>query len=483
MSDQGLKDKTVRGVGWTALDSVLRYGVAFVVGIVLARLLTPDDYGLIGILTIFITIFDIIVDGGLINALIRKQHAEEIDYCTVFYANLVLSIVMGSIIFLSAGMIADFFKRAELVTLTQVMSCIVFINALSLVQRARLTKAINFKTQTEVTFIASLVSGVIGIIMAYMGYGVWALVGQQLSNATIAAILFWIVNRWIPKLQFSVKSFKEMWNFGWKLLVSGILNSISSQVYQIVIGKCFKPATLGQYTRAYQFGTIFSSNITTVVQRVSFPVLSEIQDDPIRLKAAYKRVIKITVFPTFICMMCLAACAKPLLIVLIGEKWTEAAYYLQILCFMLMTFPLHALNLNAIQVMGRSDLTLRVNIIKNLLMIFPITVGILTDVYWMLIASVLRDWFCYYLNAYYTKYVMDYSIWEQLRDITPSIKTALAVALPVYALSFLPISEYLLLVLQLIVGGSFLCFWCHRTKMYEYTEIRSIIRGIVHKEN
>ena len=478
MPNESLKNKTVKGVWWTAADSVLRYGVAFVVGVILARLLSPDEYGLIGILTIFITLFEIIVDGGLINALIRKQNAEEIDYCTVFYTNLALAIIMAAVIFLSAEMVSNFFERKELVALTRVMSVIVIIHALALVQRARLTKAINFKTQTKITFVASVSSGVVGIVMAYAGYGVWALVAQQITNAGIITILFWVVNRWIPKLQFSMTSFTEMWSFGWKLLLSGIFNSISNQAFQFVIGKSFKPATLGQYTRAQQFGTLFSSNITTIVQRVSFPVLSEIQDDPVRLKAAYKRVIKVTVFPTFILMMCLAACAKPLLIVLIGVKWTEAAYYLQIICFMMMLYPLHALNLNAIQVMGRSDLTLKINIIKNFLIVFPVIIGLLYGVYWMLFVDVVRGYVCYYLNAYYSKPLLNYSIKEQIHDILPSFVLSLVIAIPLYLVSFFNYSPFCILVIQICLGLSL--FWgvCERIKMYEYIELKKVIAGL-----
>lgn len=482
MAEQSLKDKTVKGTVWTAIESVLRYGVSFVVGIILARLLSPDEYGLIGILTVFITLFEIIIDGGFINALIRNQNAKEIDYCTVFYTNLILSLLMAAVLFLGAGLIAKFFEREELKPLMRVMSCIVIIHALALVQKAKLTKALDFRTQTKVSVSSAVVSGVIGIIMAYGGYGVWALVAQQLSNAVLCTILFWGYNHWVPKLQFSWISFREMWNFGWKVMLSGIFNSLSSQIHQIVIGKVFAPATLGQYTRAYQFGNIFSGNLTTVIQRVTFPVLSEIQGDPIRLKDAYKRVIKVTVFPTFVMMMFLAVVAKPLICILIGEQWTQAAYMLQILSFSMMLYPLQALNLNAINVMGRSDLTLKVNIIKNLLIIFPIVVGLLFNVYWMLFVEVVRGVLCYYLNAYYAGPVLNYPISEQIADVLPSLYVALGVALPTYALSFLPMCNYVLLLLQLVVGAGIFYIWCHETKMYEYKEILSIIKVIVRKK-
>ena len=481
MAEQSLKDKTVKGVGWTAAESVLRYGISFVVGIILARLLSPDEYGLIGIMTIFISVFEVIIDGGFIYALIRKQNAKEIDYCTVFYTNLLLSIVMAGVLFASAGLIAKFFYRAELLPLMRVMCFIVIINALSLVQKARLTKALDFKTQTKVSVTAAVLSGGIGVWMAYSGYGVWALVAQQLSNAGLATLFYWMVNHWWPKVQFSVESFKDMWTFGWKLMLSGIFNKLSGQLHHLVIGKAFSPATLGQYTRAHQFGSIFSDNLTSVIQRVTYPVMSKIQDDPVRLKDAYRRVIKTSVFPTFIMMLCLAAVAKSLIIVLLGEKWLPAAFMLQILCFSMMLYPLQALNLNAIQVMGRSDLTLRINIIKNLLIVVPITVGLLTNVYWMLLADVIRSYMCYYLNAYYCKPLLNYSMKEQLYDILPSLYIAVGVSVPVYLLSFLPLASYWVLTIQTGVGTILFFFVCRLIKPYEYNELKGILRSTIKK--
>ena len=474
MSEQSLKNKTVKGVGWTVAETLSRNLVTFLVGIVLARLLSPDDYGLIGILLVYVSVFEIIIDGGLSNALIRKQDAKDIDYSTMFYANLFVSILMAAIVFFSAKPIASFFERQELVSLTQAMSCIVVIYALSLVPKVRLTKAINFKSQTKASFISAIISGAIGIYMAYRGYGVWSLVGQQLCNATINVILLWIANCWIPQLIFSTNSFISMWSFGWKLLLSGILNTISNQMFQAIIGKCYTPALLGQYTRAEQFGSLVSGNVTRVVQRVSYPVLSTIQNDPNRLKEAYKQIIKVTLLPTFVCMLCLASCAKPLIMLLLGKPWLESAFFLQILCLSLMLYPLHALNLNAIQVMGRSDLTLRINVVKNLLILFPITVGIMYGIYWMLAAEVIRGGFCYFLNAYYSKPLLNYSIKEQLLDIYPSFKIAFFTASPLYLISFIPIQYYFLVPIQFAIGITLCLILCEKSHLQEYIELKHI---------
>ena len=481
MSETSLKDKTVKGIGWSAVENVTRLGVTFVVSIVLARLLSPEEYGLIGILTIFIAIFNAIVDSGFTNALIRKQDATDTDYSTVFYTNLVLSIILAAALFCCAKPIAVFFERLELVSLTQVMSSVVVINALAIVQRARTIKAIDFKTQTKITFISSIGSGVIGIGMAYMGYGVWALVGQQISNQLLSTIFFWIYNKWMPKLVFSWASFKEMWAFGSKLLASGLIDTAWKEVYQVVIGKCYSPATLGLYTRAKQFADLCSSNLTSVVQRVSYPILSSIQDDRVRLKGAYQRVIKTTMLPTFVLMLGMAACAESMIQVLIGEQWLGCVPLLQIICSFKMLYPLHALNLNMLQVQGRSDLFLKLEIIKKIINIGPLLLGIFVDIYLMLAGSLVTSLIAYYLNAYYSGPFLNYSIKEQIKDILPSFGVAIAMAVPVFAMSFIPMNPFILLPLQIVVGAIITISICEATKLPEYLEIKGIVMPIINK--
>lgn len=481
MAEESLKNKTVKGMGWSALENVTRLGVTFVVSIILARLLSPEEYGLIGILTIFIAIFNAIVDSGFTNALIRKQNATDIDYSTVFYTNLVLSVVLASVLFFCAKPISVFFERPELISLTQVMSSVLVINALSIVQRVRTTKAIDFKTQTKITFISSIGSGVIGIAMAYMGYGVWALVGQQISNQLLTTLFFWIYNKWMPKLVFSWSSFKEMWAFGSKLLASGLIDTAWKEVYQVVIGKCYSPATLGLYTRAKQFADLCSSNLTSVVQRVSYPVLSSIQDDRARLKGAYQRVIKTTMLPVFVLMLGMAACAEPMIYVLIGEQWLECVPMLQIICTYGMLYPLHALNLNMLQVQGRSDLFLKLEIIKKIIAIGPLLLGIFVDIYLMLAGSLGTSLIAYYLNAYYSGPFLNYSIKEQIKDILPSFGVAVAMAVPVYAMSFISLNPFILLPLQIVAGAVMTISICEVTKLPEYIELKGIAMPIINK--
>ena len=481
MSEGSLKNKTIKGTMWSAVENVTRLGVTFVVSIILARLLSPEEYGLIGILTIFIALFNAIVDSGFTNALIRKQDATDADYSTVFYTNLVLSLILATTLFFCAKPIAVFFERPELINLTKVMSIVVVINAFAIVQRVRTTKAIDFKTQTKITFISSIGSASIGIAMAYLGYGVWALVGQQISNHLLSTIFFWIYNKWMPKLIFSWASFKEMWAFGSKLLASGLIDTAWKEVYQVVIGKCYSPGTLGLYTRAKQFADLCSSNLTSVVQRVSYPVLSSIQDDRTRLKGAYQIVIKTSMLLTFVLMMGMAACAKSMIQVLIGEQWLGCVPMLQIICMCGMLYPLHALNLNMLQVQGRSDLFLRLEIIKKVIAIGPLLLGIFVDIYLMLAGSLVTSLIAYYLNAHYSGPFLNYSIKEQLKDILPSFGVAIAMAVPVFAMSFIHMSPYVMLPLQILLGAIISISICEATKLPEYIELKGIAMQVINK--
>lgn len=474
---ESLKHKTVKGVSWSFVDSIANQGITFLVGLVLARLLTPEDYSLIGIIVIFIAVFNSIVDSGFSNALIRKKDATDKDYNTVFVSNLVISIVLCATLYLSAPTIAGFFARPPLTDLLHVMSFIIIINAFAIIQRTILMKNIDFKTQTKISLISSITSGVVGIGMAVFGYGVWALVGQQLSRQGLNTVFLWIYARWYPRLQFSTESFRELFGFGWKVLVSCLIDTVWKEIYQVVIGKCYAPAMLGQYTRAQQFASIFSSNLTSIVQRVSYPVLSSIQDDKARLKAGYKRIIKISMLLSFVLMLGMAGCAESMIQVLVGDQWLPAVPLLQIICFQMMLYPLHALNLNMLQVEGRSDLFLRLEIIKKAIAVGPILLGIFVNIYWMLAGSVITGIIAYYLNAYYSGPAIGYSIKEQIKDILPSFGIAMVMAAAVYAMSFIPVSPFILFPLQIIAGAFIAIVLCKKFELPEYLEIEEITKA------
>ena len=471
---ESLKSKTVKGVGWSFADNIANQGITFLVGLGLARMLTPAEYGLIGIILIFVNIFNSIVNSGFSAALIRKKDATDDDYSTVFITNMAISVVLAIALFFSAPLIADFFNQPQLDALSKAMSCIVIINALGLVQFTILTKRIDFKTHTKISLIASISSGIIGIGMAFAGYGVWSLVGQQISRQLLNTLLLWLYNKWIPKMHFSTKSFKELFGFGWKLLVSSLIDVAWRDIYQVIIGKCYSPATLGHYTYANQYGSIFSSNLTSIIQRVSYPVLSSIQDDKDRMKQAYRRVIKVTMLVTFVLMLGLAAVAQPLILVLIGEQWIIASYFLPIICLQMFLYPLHAINLNMLQVQGRSDLFLRLEIIKKAIAVIPLLLGIFIDIYWMLWGSVFTGIFAFYLNSYYSGKFLGYSTADQVKDILPSFGIAAIMAIITYLISLLPLSPFILLPLQIIVGAVITIVLCEIIKPEEYKELKSI---------
>ena len=485
MSQDSLKDKTVKGVGWSAIENVSGYAVSFIVGIILARLLSPEDYGLLGLIGIFTAICGCFISAGFGGALIRKKDATEDDYNTVFIFNLAMSILLYGVMFFCAPFIADFFGRQELIALTRVSSLGMIIGSLAMVQRTRLTKRIDFKSQTKITISSAIVRGVVGITTAFLGWGVWALVAQELASRFTSTILLWYANRWIPSLHFSKKSFNELFGYGSKMLASGLLNTIWGEIYQVVIGKFYAPATLGQYTRATMFSGLLSSNLTSVVQRVSFPVLSQIQDDRARLKDGYQRIIRSTMLIAFAGMLMLAAVAKPMILVLIGEKWLQAATFLQIVCFGSMLFPLHAINLNMLQVQGRSDLFLKLEIIKKIIAVGPLLLGIFYSVYWMLIGSVFVGFICYYLNAYYSGPFLNYSIREQIKDILPSFYIAgissVAAYLPVFVYDVFGNGEnwkYMALIIfpvQILIGFSTYIMISEKVQTSEYQEVKGII--------
>lgn len=466
---------------WSAADAFLGQGVTFLVGIVLARLLSPDEYGLIGICLIFNTVLCGIVDSGFSTALIRKKDCTDDDYNTMFLTNLGISVVLYGLLFVSSPLVAHFFGRQELTALVRATGLLLFFNALSITQVTILTKRIDFKTKTKASLISAILSGIVGIAMAYTGFGVWALVGQMLSKQLLYTLCLWVLNKWWPTLKFSASSFRYMWGFGWKLLVSGLLENIWNQLYQVVVGKFYSPATLGQYTRGREYASIFSSNLSSIIQRVSYPVLSEMQDDKHRMVEGYRRVIKMTMFITAICMISLGAVAEPLIYCLIGPQWHEAATYLPLICISMAFYPLHAINLNMLKVLGRSDIFLYLEIIKKIIGIIPICIGIFIDIYWMLVASILIGFVSLYLNSWYTGKALGYTFWKQIRDIAPAFGIAFTIAISVFFFKYLPISNWLILPIQIVVGVVVCIIACRKSQLEEYKEVLNIINPILNK--
>jgi len=483
---ESLKDKTVKGLGWSALDNAARYGMQFAVGIVLARLLSPDDYGLLGLVGIVTVVCTALVNGGFTTALIRKKDATDDDYNTVFICNLTMSVLLYGVVFLCAPLIASFFEREELTALVRVASIGLIIGALGMVQQTRLTKRIDFKTQTKITIAATALSGIIGIGMALAGFGVWALVAQQLTSQAVTTIMLYVYNSSAEAnfslftLHFSLKSFHDLFGFGWKMMVSVLLDAVWKELHQVVVGKFYSPATLGQYTRARHYAGLCSSNLTSVVERVTYPVLSSIQDDKERMTSAYRRIIRMSMFITSVALFSLGAVSEPLIYCMIGPKWHEASTYLPIICINYSLYPLHAINLNMLQVQGRSDLFLGLEVIKKIILLMPLFVGAFVGIMPMLLTNTVIGIIAYFLNSHYSGRLLGYSSWMQLCDIAPSYALAIAIALPVWFLKFLPLSYWIVLPMQIAVGATVFLIICKTTQMSEYNEIINILKR---KEN
>lgn len=470
-----LKEKSISGFFWSFTDSLGSQITQFVIGIVLARILTPEDYGLVGIITVFIVISQSFIDSGFTQALIRKNDVSQIDYSTVFYFNIAIGIITYTILFFGSTSISVFFEQPLLSDLVKVLGLTIIISSFSIVQRAKLTKEINFKLQTKISMSSNIVSGSVGISLALYGYGVWSLVWKTLLNNGLNSLFLWIFNKWKPSPEFSKSSFKEMFNFGYKLLLSGLLYQIYNNIYYFIIGKFFSATELGLYTRADQFKNLFSQNLNSTIQRVSYPVLSSIQDNEIRLKNGYKNVLKLTVFISSILMLGLAGLSESLIIVLIGAKWLGAVEYLQLLCFVGMFFPLHALNLNILNVKGRSDLFLWLEIIKKILAIPTIIIGIYLGIRIMILAMIVNSIIAYYLNSRYSGRLIDYSTYEQIRDVSLSFLIAFVVGGILYFFNwFTDLSPIITLISQLIIGFILVITMGEFLKIYEYNEIKNI---------
>lgn len=470
-----LKQKTVHGLLWSFIDSFASQGFSFIVGIILARILSPREFGLIGMITIFIAISQSIIDSGFSNALIRKRDCSQADYSTVFIFNIIVSLFFSIILIFSASFISEFFKEPQLKLLIQVLSLGLVINGLSIIHKVILTKKLDFKTQTKISLISSLSSGIFAIIMAVSGYGVWSLVALTISRFALNSLFLWIWAKWNPIWVFSKKSFNELFGFGSKLLISGLIDTIYNNVHYLVIGKFFSAIQLGYYTRADQFQSWPSSNLNNIISRVSYPVLSSIQDEPLRLKENYKKLISTSMFITFVLMLGMASVAEPMIRTLIGDKWLPAVIYLQLLCFVGMLYPLHSLNLNMLQVKGRSDLFLRLEVIKKSLAVPIIIVGVFFGIKIMIIGKLAISIFAYYLNSYYSGRLINYSMKEQIKDILPSFILAFTVSAIVFffgkVIFFKPgivLSLQVLLAVVLTIG------YCELFKFNVYIFIKQI---------
>lgn len=471
-----LKEKTVKGVIWSAVDRFSAQGIQFVFSILIARLLVPEDYGVIAMLNIFLAVSQTFIDSGFGTALIRKIDRTETDFSTVFYFNIAVAVFFYLGLFLAAPAIANFYNTPLLVPVTRVTAINLVVGSLSGIHNAKLSIAIDFKSRAKISIVSAVLTGSVGLWMAYSGYGVWALVIQTVFAGIIRTIMLWVIVKWYPKLVFSWKSFKEMFSFGSKLLASGLLDTIYNNIYPLVIGKVFSSSILGVYAKSKALAEFPSSNITGVLQSVTFPVLSTIQNEEAKLADAYKRFLRISAYVIFPLMLGLSSVADPFIRLVLTDKWEKSIYLLQIICFAMMWYPIHAINLNILQVKGRSDYFLKLEIIKKiqgvLILIVTVPMGIVVMCYGQVISSLISlIW-----NTYYTKKLIGYGYWQQMKDLFPIFIHSLVMwGLVLLIVYFMP-TLWLKLIVGILTGIVYYIAGSYIMKFPEMNELLAILK-------
>lgn len=444
-----IKQQTKKGLYWSFFNQFANYGMQFCVGIVMARLLSPSDYGITALPAVFMAVAYIIQNGGLSGALIRKTDLSEKDLSTAFYYSISVGIVLYVVMFFSATWIADFYNTPVLVPLIRVTALGFLWGPLGTPQNVILNRKLDFKTPTKISIISRIVSAIVGISMAFIGYGLWALVISGLLSSFLSLLMNWYVVRWIPKTGWSKDSFKYLWDYGNKMMASSLLDTLYNNIAPVFIGKFYSPAELGVYNRAQGYAMMPSQNVTGVIQGVTFPVLSKMQNDDEALAHNYRRMLKATAFIIFPIMMMLSALAHPLVIILVTAKWESCVILLQIICFSFMWYPVHAINLNLLQVKGRSDLFLRLEIIKKIVGVSILAITLPHGLIVFCCGSVVSSLIALVINTYYTGNLINVGYFKQMRDLLPIVLLGLVMFAVIH------LSNYFIsnMLLQIICGG------------------------------
>lgn len=442
---------------WRFLERCGAQGVTFIVSIVLARLLDPTVYGTVALVTIFTTIVQVFVDSGMGNALIQKKDADDLDFSSVFYFNMAMCSVLYLIMFFAAPLIASFYRMPELTAIVRVLSFVVVISGVKNVQQAYVSRHLMFKRFFFSTLGGTIGAAVIGIAMAYLGFGVWALVAQMLFNAAVDTTILWITVKWRPKKMFSFQRLKSLFSYGWKLLASSLIDTVYNDLRQLIIGKKYSSGDLAYYNQGKKFPQLIVTNINTSIDSVLLPTMSKAQDDMAAVRSMTRRAIKTSTFLMMPAMIGLAVCAEPLVQLILTEKWLPCVLFLRIFCITYAFYPIHTANLNAIKAMGRSDLFLKLEIIKKTVGIIAILITMWISVqamaYSFLVTTILNQ----IINSWPNKKLLNYSYLEQVKDMMPQILLSLGMGAAIYAVSFLHLSASLTLLIQIPLGV--LVYW------------------------
>lgn len=438
---------------WRLAERFGAQGVAFVVSIVLARLLAPEAYGTIALVTVFTQILNVFIDSGFGNALIQKKDADDLDFSTVFYFNIAICVLLYLGMFLAAPLIAKFYNDPSLISVVRVLSMTLVISGVKNVQQAYVSRTMQFKRFFFATLGGTAGAAFIGIAMAYFGFGVWALVAQQIFNATVDTIILWITVEWRPKRMFSWQRLKGLFSFGWKLLASMLLDTVYNDLRQLIIGKMYTKTDLAQYNRGKQLPDLLVNNIDTSINSVLLPAMSQVQDNPERVKNMTRRAMKTSTYVIAPVMMGLAFTAESVIHLILTEKWLPCVPFLRIFCITYMFYPVNTTNLNAIKAMGRSDLFLKLETIKKVIglivLLGTMWFGVMAMAYSLLFTSITSQ----IINSWPNKKLLDYSYPEQIRDILPGILLAVFMGCCVYPVKWIGFSDLLTLFIQVVMGG------------------------------
>jgi len=446
------KNKVLNGLFWKVMENGGAQGVQFLVSLFLARLLSPAEYGVVAIITIFITIANVIVQNGFGTALIQKHQADEVDFSSVFYLNLLVAAGIYVMLFFAAPYIAEFYQNPEMTALIRVLAIILFPGAVTSVQSAFVSRKMEFKGLFLATLGASVLSGIVSVGMAYSGFGVWALAGQQISYYFGLMMILFITISWKPQFLFSIERLKSMFSFGWKLLCASLLDTVFNNIQGLVMGKIYNEEVLGFYNRGEQFPKLIVNNLGAAIQSVMLPALSVNQNDLDRVKSMLRRSIMTSSYLVLPMMAGMIAVADNLILALLGPKWSGSVIFLQIMCIAYSFWPIHIVNLQALNALGRSDIFLKLEIIKKTIGVIVLLIGIRYNAVVMVALKAAADFLCTFINAWPNKHLLNYSIFEQWKDILPSVFLAAVMGAAVYGIGLLVPGVWLCLLVQILSG-------------------------------
>lgn len=453
--DNSLKKSTQKGLFWSTAGNIANQGIRFVFGIILARLLSPNDYGVIGILVVFISIVSVFIDCGFSQALICKQDRTQKDFSTEFFFNIGVGLIGYLILYVSAPFIAAFYDMPILTSVLRVLSLGIIINSLCVVQSAQFAIKLDFKTPAKLAVYTQLFSGAVGIVLAYNGWGVWALVFQQVSGGLLNALLLWLLAGWRPTMEFSKVSFNYLWGYGSKILGASLIQQVYDNIYPLVIGKYYNASSLGLYSRAQGFASLPSGNISGILVNVTFPIMSKIRNDLERLIITYRRMIKSTAFIVFPLMIGMAASASPMVKMLLNEQWYECIIFLQLLCFALIWQPLSSLQLNVLKVIGRTDVVLKLEVYKRSFGLLTIFASIPFGVTGMCVGFIGFYVYCFCMNTFFISKTLHFSFFSQIKDLLPILVNSIVMGVLVWAITCIPLNNILLFTLCFVIGTSY----------------------------